>query len=89
MDDPDILMINSPLFEEAKSHLEALKDIMKRVKEQLNFSSESNTKKQQLKDLTKMIKQWETGNLPVPDELRLMQMNLSAELEVVGVLWTD
>jgi hypothetical protein len=69
------------LVEQAIHHIQLLSDILDQLVDKGDSGNSLNSKKEQLADLTKMITQWEAKNLPVPDEFRMMQMKLTAEVD--------
>lgn len=69
------------LVEQALHHIRLLSDILDQIVDKSDSGNSLNSKKEQLSDLTKIINQWEAKNLPVPDEFRMMQMKLTAEVD--------
>jgi hypothetical protein len=69
------------LVEQALHHIQLLSDILDQLVDKSDSGNSLNSQKEQLADLTKMINQWEAKNLPVPDEFRMMQMKLTAEVD--------
>ena len=69
-----------PLLEQASYHINMLAAIVDKILGCSENEGAMSGKKQQHADLGKMIKQWEKMGIPVSDELRMMHLNLTAEL---------
>ncbi|MCX5658023.1 MAG: hypothetical protein NTZ48_07410, partial [Candidatus Omnitrophica bacterium] len=65
MQDSSVQEDSRSLVEQAFHHIQSLSDIIDQLVDSSNPSESLNAKKEQLSDLTKMIKQWENKNLPV------------------------
>jgi len=82
----------SALADQAMHHIKALSEALEQITASSKIDDSVYAKRAQLADLNKMIKLWETKRLPVPEELRIMQLSLSSELghaeEVISLIET-
>jgi len=69
-----------PLVQKAELHVEALSLIIDELKMASEMVEESATKRDQLKDISKIIMSWESKSMSVPEEFRRMKEALEAEL---------
>lgn len=75
---------SSTLAEQALNQIEKLARTVAKLVASAQPDEIMIAKKEQLADLSKIIKQWEAKNLPLSDDIRILQLSLSSEISCLN-----